>query len=186
MKFILAFALSLAFAPLLASAANPSLVITWKASSYVPPDYAGKALPTTGSAILASATILEDGRVINPSSYSVRWYENGNLSATARGDAPFSFFAPRMGEDSVTLRASVPEYGDETIDAFVDIPIARPEIVIDFARLPTITPIFYFWNVTDPTSLSIEWSSEGDTTTARVKNPANPFEFSQTTISKEQ
>ena len=186
MKPILALALSALFVPFVASAANPSLVITWKASSYVPPGYAGKALATTGSALSAQATIIDNGRVISPSSYSVRWYEAGNLSATLGGSTVFRSSAPRMGEDSFVIRASIPDYGEGTLDAFADIPVTRPEIVIDSAKLPTLSPIFYFWNITDPASLSVEWSSDQETTTLRAKNPSNPFEFAQTTISKEQ
>lgn len=173
---------SITLTPLTTFAANPALMITWKATSHVPAAYTGKALPTIGSPLTVSAAIIDNGRVIDPSSYSVRWYEDGNLSKTVRGDASFRSFAPRMGEDSLTLRASVPDYGGETLDTFIDIPVALPEIVIDSAKLPMLTPLFYFWNITDPSSLSVEWSSDENGTTVRAKNPAHPFEFAEASL----
>lgn len=164
--------------------AAPTPLITWKSAAYVPPKYAGKALPPSGGQIEARLIVTDTGKIADLSLRAIRWYVDGELTASGAGKTSFSFFAPSTGSDSVTVRASLPDYGGSQLDIFRDIPLVRPEIVIDAARLPQLIPLFYSFSITDPSSLAVVWDDTDGVATIRAKNPANPFEFAQASIER--
>lgn len=170
--------------PVFSAQAATVAAITWKAAAYVPPGYAGKALPPPGGQIEARLIVIDGGTIADLSSRIVRWYADDSLVSSGVGKTSFSFFAPNTGEDSVTVRASVPDYGESQLDAFRDIPLVRPEIVIDRARLPELTPLFYSFSITDPSSLSVTWDDDGETASVAARNPRNPFEFAQASLKR--
>lgn len=164
--------------------AAPIPIITWRAAAYVPPKYTGKALPPPGGQIEARLILIDNGKITDLSPRVVRWYVDGELAASGVGKTSFSFFAPSTGSDSVTLRVSIPDYSGSQLDTFRDIPLVRPEIVIDAARLPELIPLFYSFSITDPSSLTVAWDDSDGVATIRAKNPANPFEFAQASIER--
>lgn len=170
--------------PVFSAHAATVATITWKAAAYVPPGYAGKALPPQGGQIEARLIVLDEGKIADLSSRIVRWYADDELISSGIGKTSFSFFAPNTGADSVTVRASIPDYGETQLDAFRDIPLVRPEIVIDRARLPELTPLFYSFSITDPSSLSVTWDDDGETASVTARNPKNPFEFAQASLKR--
>lgn len=178
------FSVFLFFAPAATLAAQAAGTITWQSSGYVPAGYRGKILPTSGATITALLMIMDGGTLPAMSGRSVRWYVDGDLLATQKGTAPFSFQVPLTGQSTVTLRASVPGYAAGDLDTFLDLPIVRPDVVIDRARLPELKPLFYFFSARDPAALSVEWDDAPGNVTVRAKNPANPFEFAESVISK--
>ncbi len=176
---------TLSILPTTVFAATPTAIISWKASGYVPRGYAGKVLPIAGSTVTTSLVVTdENGVVMKPSSYAVRWYVDGNLITTHSGTRTFTFPIPRTGQNAVTLRASVPDAQGAPIDAFADIPVVRPDVAIDRAKFPALSPLFYFFSIKDPSALTVTWDDTADSVTVRAKNPVSPLEFSQTTISK--
>ncbi len=170
--------------PFMVFSASPTATLTWKVSGYAPARYAGKILPIAGSSITAALMITTTGIVANPSGYTVRWYVDGNMITTKSGSTPFSFSAPRTGKDTIVLRASIPDYQGQTLDVFADIPVVRPEIVINRARYPELIPLFYFFSVRNPSDLTVTWDDTGDAVTVRARNKNNPLEFAQTIFSK--
>lgn len=176
-----AIAASALLASPLAAFGAASGIMTWKSSSYVPDGYGGKALPVAGTSLAAALAAADAGKIISPSSYAVRWYVDGDLAGTKSGSSSFSFSVPRTGQDSVSLRASVPELG---IDSFLDIPVVRPEAVIDRAKFPELVPLYYFFSIRDPRSLRVSWDNQADSVTVIARNPDDPLEFARGTISK--
>lgn len=128
--------------------------------------------------------VVDAGKIVDLSKRTVRWYVGDELASTGLGKTSFSFSTPNIGAESVTIRASVPDSADSQLDAFRDIPLVRPEIVIDRAQLPQLTPLFYSFSITDPSSLSVTWYDDGDTISATARNPRNPFEFAQTSLKR--
>ncbi len=177
------------FLPLFSYAA-PELILTWKANSFVPSGYTGKALPVAGTPIDASVVLLDNGEVVNSAPYEIHWYAGENLVATGKGKTSVRITAPVTGEDTIELRASMPKYSAGAQDAFASIPVVRPEIVIMKSATPQIkskafTTYPYFWNITSADELEILWEDRGEAVTARATNKKNPLEFAQTTIIKQ-
>lgn len=173
------------FTPFLSHAA-PELFITWKAASYVPPSYTGKALPTAGTPIDALVTLIDGSKAISLAPYDISWYAGENRVAGGKGVIAARAIAPITGEDSFELRASVAKYNDQPLDAFITIPVVRPKILIrkktgvqnGFSAIP------YFWNIMNPDGLAITWDDLGDSITARATNKKNQLEFAQATTIK--
>lgn len=172
------------------SYAAPQLVLSWKANSYVPSGYAGKALPIAGTRISASVILLDGGKAVSLAPYDIHWYAGLNLIATGKGRTTAEVVAPRTGEDALELRVNISKYASGAQDAFVTIPIIKPEIRIIgggliSARAKGLAIEPYFWNIASPSDLTIAWEDNGDTVTARASNKNNALEFAQATISKQ-
>lgn len=172
------------------SYAAPQLILSWKANSYVPAGYTGKALPVAGTKISASAILLDGGKVISLTPYNIHWYAGENLIATGKGRVTAEAVAPATGEDTLELRVNIAKYASGSLDAFVTIPVVHPELPITTNGLTSAKPKGfatkpYFWNIASPADLAIIWEDNGDTVTARASNKANALEFAQTTISKQ-
>lgn len=164
--------------------AAPTLLVTWRAHSYTPIEYAGKILPAAGASIDIVVAAIEGGRFVSLSPYEIRWYVNDELAARGVGRAALTLTAPRTGEDEIQIRVNLPNYKGQIIDEFISIPIVRPEAVIDRSQLPLLKPLFYFFNVADPSRIAAEWEENNDSLTLRASNKNNPLEFAQTSMVK--
>lgn len=173
------------FAPTAAQSPSAAIMLTWKAKSYIPLAYAGKALPSAGTPIDVSATLIEKNIPVNLASYEIHWYVNGILKDKGVGKSLFSFAAPRTGEDEIEIRAHLPRYRTAALDAFAAIPVVRPEATINSAKLPLLEPLFYFFNITDPSSLAILWNDEDRRIAVRASNKNNPLEFAEGSVVKQ-
>ena len=132
--------------PTAAQSPSAALILTWKARSYVPLAYAGKALPSAGTPIDVSATLIEKNIPVNLVSYEIHWYVNGILADKGIGKTIFSFAAPRTGEDEVEIRAHLPHYRTGTLDIFAAIPIVRPEATRAASRSARLATNFGAWS----------------------------------------
>ena len=168
------------------SYAAPELLITWKATSYVPASYAGKAMPVAGTPIDASVLLIDGNKVISLTPYDINWYAGEDRITGGKGIVSTRIIAPATGQDSFELRASVAKYNNQPLDAFTTIPVVRPKIIIrkktgaqnGFSVIP------YFWNIMNPDGIAIIWDDLGDSITARATNKKNQLEFAQATIIK--
>ncbi len=168
-----------------ASAATPALSISWKANGYAPLSYGGKILPSAGTRIDIAALLVENNRAVDLSAYEIRWYANDQFIGGGLGRATANIIAPRTGEDEIRVRANIPRYQNKILDEFIAIPIAQPEAVINRAKLPLLEPLFYFFNIASPSSLTINWEDKNESVTVRASNKNNPAEFAQATITKQ-
>ncbi len=172
----------------LISYAAPELVITWKASSYVPDNYVGKALPIAGTLLDVTAILIDGGKAISLAPYDINWYAGEDRIAGGKGTASVRTTSPITGQDSLELRVNVAKYKDQPLDAFVTIPVVKPEILV-MQKAGTqgtgLSVIPYFWNILTPKELAVEWIENGNTVTARAANKKNEMEFAQIAIPKQ-
>lgn len=88
-----------------------SLSIIWEASSYTPPFYRGRALPSPESTVHAQAItrfVRSGGSEIPPSDIEYMWYKNGSLlrSISGRGASTVQFDSPLLfATDVITVEA---------------------------------------------------------------------------------
>lgn len=175
------------FLPALSYAA-PELIVTWKTSSYVPAGYTGKALPTAGTAIDVSAILVDGNTVVSLSPYDINWYAGEDRFAGGKGTASARITAPITGQDSMELRINVTKYNNQPLDAFITIPVVRPEMFVlqkPGTETQNLSIIPYFWNILTLRDLAVTWEDNGSTITARAVNKKNELEFAQMTIPKE-
>ena len=170
------------------SHAAPEIVVTWKAASYVPEGYTGKALPVAGTSIDASAILVDGGKVINLAPYDINWYVGEDRVAGGRGISHARITAPVTGQDSFDLRVNVIKYKDQPLDAFVTMPVTRPRILITHKKNATpqgLSVAPYFWNIMSPDELEVTWSDNEDGITVQAANKKNALEFARSTIQKQ-
>jgi hypothetical protein len=159
------------------TADQPQMLITWAAQgSYVPPEYPDKALPNTTSKITASLELVSGGGVVNLSDQTIYWYENDTKIGGGQGVGSI-LFSPFGGAPSfVFLKAEIPSYNGNVLMHVVQIPIVQPKAVIEtnhpesrFRTNPlNLRGTPYFFNVSDPSSLSYVWSVNGMSPTAAI------------------
>lgn len=170
------------------SYAAPELIVTWKAASYVPAGYAGKALPVAGTAINLSAILVDRGKIISLAPYDINWYAGEDRIAGGKGVAIARTAAPVTGQDFLELRVNVGKYENQPLDAFITIPVVRPEILIrkkEGTKPQEFSIIPYFWNILSEGGLAVTWEDNGDAVTASAENKKNPMEFARMTIPKQ-
>jgi hypothetical protein len=157
----------------------PQMVVTWQAyGSYVPPQYADKALPNQESKLTASLALLVNGKFVDLSQQTIYWYLNDTLIDSGVGDKYIVFPTFGTAPAFLTLEAELPSYNGNLLMHDVQIPLISPKAVIE-APHPTAqlsgNPITlqgtpYFFYVSDPSSLSYSWSVNGQTSAA-AENP---------------
>lgn len=157
----------------------PQFLLTWQATgSYVPPGYQGKALPNLISTINASMELIQNGKPVDLSDQTIYWYQNDILIGGGTGTRHISFTSFGGAPNFITLKVELPSYNGGLLLHEIQIPIVQPKAVIgaqhpsgQFSGNPlTLQATPYFFNVTDPSSLSYIWSVDGVTATA-AENP---------------
>lgn len=113
------------------SISNQSIefLIDWKANTYAPADYDGKAMPTYGSKITLSATPLS---MVNENDYVYNWTIDLAFSPETNGQPTTDFIVRKTagGEHSVYLEISDKKTGGTIKEYAVTIPIFSPFSVI--------------------------------------------------------
>lgn len=104
-------------------------LIDWKANTYVPADYDGKAMPTYGSKITISATPLS---IVNENDYVYNWTIDLAFSPESNGQPATDFVVRKTagGEHSVYLEISDKKTGGVIKEYVVAIPIFSPFSII--------------------------------------------------------
>lgn len=168
------------------SASSPTFLVTWKATgSYIPPLYQGKALPSYGSMITASVALISpQGKVLNLNGQTIYWYLNDALIGGGSGVQQVTF--PPVGDapNLETLRVTLPNYNGAFLVHQVTIPMVQPQVVLfapypndQFSQNPiTVSAFPYFFNISDPSTLSYSWSVNGE----QGSNAENPEEVQVT------
>ena len=83
----------------------PEFLMTWRADSYVPAYYTGKALPAPGSNIIASFELIQNGAPLDISNETVYWYMNRKPIREGLGLKTISLRAPETPGGMFELRA---------------------------------------------------------------------------------
>ena len=168
-------------------ASGPNIMLTWKSSSYVPPAFLGKDMPTTNSLITASAELIDNGKAIDVSRQNIYWYQDNNFLDGGIGKQRISFRVPDTGGGTISLRVEFPEYSKGGQLKTIDIPIVKPEIVIEspfpggkFSSSPlTLIGQPYFFNVSSLSQLGFSWSVNGQSPQGAENPQALNIKFSQ-------
>lgn len=162
------FLVAFCFSPLASEAQTaPEIWVTWRASSYVPPDFSGKAMPSEGTLVTASFEVIDGGKFVNLAGYEIYWYLNDDLIQTGMGGQQVSFRVPSRGNHK--LRVKVNDYKNEALVKTIEIPAVRPEAVIvtpypgDIFSSSRVQAkaIPYFFNTSNPQKLSFSWRVNG-------------------------
>lgn len=145
----------------------PQVLLTWKADTYVPPGFPGKAMPTTNSLVRVSVEILENGKFADLSRQTIRWYLNAteNFFDSGEGKQSVIVGSSPFPKDPTVVRVNIPNYGSREINKSITIPNVQPEAVI---RFPNPTRDFfsshiqlkaapYFFHTKDPANLNFNW-----------------------------
>lgn len=156
---------------LLARAQGVDLLVTWRADSYVEPDYSGKILPAPGGSVRAGLQLIENNKPVIISQNEIAWFLDGRLLNRGLGLNLINFKVnPLSSGGSHKLKVVVFNYKGADISRIIDIPIARPEVVI---RSPytknEIIPGknrfsigFFNWNIRNLNDLIINWRVAGE------------------------
>lgn len=166
--------------PARAQTAGLQFLTTWQAKSYVPPQYHGKTMPTGGSQITVAVELINRGKIVDLSNQTVTWYQNGNILGSGKGMQTLTFLAPSDGSSAVSLTIELPDYGSQLLVAAVNIPIVRPEAVIESPYLNgvfvgnslQVKGVPYFFNVSSPSALNFAWSVNSETPSS-AEDPSN-------------
>lgn len=155
----------------------PQIWLTWAASSYAPPGYAGKILPAAGSVVSASIQLIYNGKTADLSKQTAYWYGNDVLLQGGLGLTQITLRAPQTAGSVFNLRVKILGTG-AALAKNVQIPVMGQVAVIE-APFPksrvsgqtiSLKGIPYFFNVADPKSLNFAWSVNGQTP-ANLENP---------------
>lgn len=153
------------------AASPPEVVLTWRAQSLVPPTYAGRVLPTTGSPVTVVAQLLENKTVVPAPQGVFRWYVNGFMLQEGEGLTSLQF----SGDDvpgaggAYAVELIVRGYTEDTLRSKITIPRVSPRLVIS-TGLPgnalslkgtLLTALPYFFNVQSLGELSFTWTVGG-------------------------
>jgi len=186
----------------LAGAATPRLFLTWKANNFYPSDFQGKALPTTGSVITASAAVLYDNALVNPRDVLFTWYFDDTWITQETGRREVTVSASKLFGDAHFVRAVALLPTGERIDASVRVPVTSPDLVIETSRGDrdtTLRAVPFFFNVSSLANLVFSWEADGGKQSSQnnilslpsglssvvsvfVRNAANSLEFTKATI----
>ncbi len=144
-------------------------MVTWKANDYAPASFQGKILPIDGSRIDVALEIIDSGKIANLSGNEIRWLINGRDLKSGIGLKNISFIAEGVKGDQV-IDITIKNYGGQDLEKTVTIPLASPEVVISGG--PNIfEALLYFFNITSPNQVRINWSANGQPAFGTVKDP---------------
>lgn len=150
---------------------EPQFLVTWKAQSYTPASYEGKALPTSGSLVTVSFELIDKGKIIDLSKQTVYWYIDDLLLRSGQGiqRAAFNITLPTSGSQEITIQ--LPDYNGQVLNKIIKIPVVRPKAVIQapypdflFSSLAVqLKALPFFFNIQKTTDLLFGWNVNGDT-----------------------
>ncbi len=161
-------------------AAAPKIFLTWRTNTYVPSGFSGKAMPTAGSQIAASAELIDNGKPVNLSKQNVYWYQDNNFIAGGYGSQAVVFRAPDVAGGTIDLRVEFPNYSKGAQLKTIAIPIVKPEAVIEspfpygkFSSSPIqLLGQPYFFNADTISKLNFNWTVNGQAPSG-AENPQN-------------
>ena len=153
--------------------ADTDFMVDWKAKTYVPAWYEGKAFPTYQSFITIGFELIENGKVVDLSKTAIRWYVDGKLlknETSGLGIRQVTVYNKKYGGDMASIKIAIPDYKGQALTKLLDIPVKKPEVVIDVpyagkkvARGESLLFAWpFFFNATGAEGLSLQWKVDGN------------------------
>lgn len=170
------------------ASSDPQLLISWHAASYTPTWYAGRALPSPGTPILATVDLINSkGQIADLSRTQIYWYVDHTYAAGGIGLQNMSVPAPDSVGGTVAIEARLPNYQDVVVLKTVSVPVVAPKAVIDipfpdstiFGKEGILNAWPFFFGITNPDLLNYSWQVNN----SPVKNTENPEFLRLTTTS---
>lgn len=153
---------------------SPQFFVSWKADSYVPEWYQGKILPNRQTSIKVNFDLIDNGKIVDLSATKIRWYVDDKLRRNEKdglGIKTLQFIPPWsiVTRDTVEARIVVVDYKGETIGKIINIPLVKPETVIQNfnfgGELDSGTHKFqvnpFFFNIRALNDLAFNWIVNG-------------------------
>jgi len=148
----------------------PEFMVSWRADSYVPPGYEGKALPSAGTRVTMSVELVDNGRLVDLSNQEIRWLINSRDLQAGLGRQTISLVVDSI-RSSQKVYITIADYKGANISHLVTIPRVPPEVVITSLApgqiispgLHMITGRPFFFNVEKIGDLEFFWSANGET-----------------------
>jgi hypothetical protein len=143
-------------------------LLTWRAVSFTPSFYAGRALPISGTKIIAAVDMIDGGKPVSLSNQTIYWYLNDQFISGGVGLTRFAFTIPEGVLANIQVRAALPNYQDGIAKTVV-IPVTVPQAVIEspVTDRKIRTQSFslkawpYFFNVKSTADLNFKWLFDG-------------------------
>lgn len=140
----------------------PELLITWGADNYVPSEYQSRILPISNTAINVALELIVNGKLTNISAYEVRWFVDDELQASGFGMKNFNFEIDSFVEDSIqSVGAEIINYKGQKLKKTIDLPIAKPEVIIIRNEKNIFQAKPYFFNIKELENIIFSWSING-------------------------
>ena len=126
-------------------AADPTFLVSWKASDYAPVGFSGKIFPINQTKIDVSFELVgnndfDAGKIIDLSKGEIRWSVNGKMMLKSTGTKTFSFITNDASDTETNLKISA-EYFDKNanysyfVDKYITIPLASPDVVVSYKNI---------------------------------------------------
>ncbi|MBI3589248.1 MAG: hypothetical protein HY093_02440 [Candidatus Liptonbacteria bacterium] len=146
---------------------SPQFLVSWRAQTYVPADFKGKVMPTSGSPVEVGFEMISQGRLVNLSQNEIYWYLDDDFVKGGVGLQGIVFRPLGVGQHN--LRIKLPDYQGQSLTKNVVIPTVKPEAVIvaPFPQGKFTNPKIrlkgeaYFFNVDSLGALSLNWAVNG-------------------------
>lgn len=165
----------LAKKPALSQDASKIFTLVWSASSFTPPEYEGKALPTEGSEIKVVATPQNSG--INSEEMIYRWLLDDDLKyqSNGRGKNYFIFTAQKPAGGRYEIETQILDETENLLSRqFLTIKIYNPEILISDRQKTYLSKTIFaalgqeleflsaplFFNIENPQELDFSWEMD--------------------------
>jgi len=149
-------------------AADPELVITWKADNFYPTSYTGKALPSVGTKVYLAIEAVQDGKFLDLSKTLIEWRKNGERIRKGEGQKEALVVFNETDQTSfVSVSVSL---GEKTIEKNILIPVVSPKLVLEVPYLNNAVPkntnisvlaMPYFFNAKSLNDFSFSWQIGG-------------------------
>ncbi|MST04319.1 MAG: hypothetical protein EXS49_02005 [Candidatus Pacebacteria bacterium] len=149
---------------------DPQMIITWKADSFIPHWYKGRAMPIRNSNIKTSLVMVDNGKIIDLSQYEIRWNGDNGIFEKGIGFVNFSFELDKLISQPQNLTATIVGYNGENIKKTITIPVLKPEIgletnlnriLIEKGGKATLRALPFFFNINNESSINIKWTVNG-------------------------
>ncbi|MFA5386472.1 MAG: hypothetical protein WC297_02320 [Candidatus Paceibacterota bacterium] len=110
---------------------TPQFLSSWKAYSYTPDWYQGKAFPIYSTPIDVSFELIDNNQIANISAKEIRWYINDSLFTKGTGLKNIRFIPKNQAGTNISIRIAVVNYKGEELNKFIYIPVKNPEAIIN-------------------------------------------------------
>ncbi len=146
---------------------NPEIVMTWKANSFIPHWYKGKAMPIRNSEIKAGLLLTDNGKVVDLSRYEIRWIGDNGIFEKGIGLVNLSFKLNKLISEPQNLTATVVGYNGQNIKKTMSIPVVVPEISVDTnlnsslvkdGGLALLRAVPLFFNINKESDINVKWN----------------------------